>query len=170
MSTTEQTRPAATQPRHMRMLIGGDWVDGASGALLDVENPAKRTTVALIQRGGAEDVNRAVQAAEKAFAAWSKTAPRQRGRLLLRIAEALEARIEELARLVAEETGNALRTQARPEATLTADIFRYFGGLAGELKGEPFHSGTKCSATPNVSRWVWSARSFPGTPRFCWVR
>jgi betaine-aldehyde dehydrogenase len=61
--------------------------------------------------------------------------------MLLRIAEALEARIEEMARTIALETGNALRTQARPEATLAADIFRYFGGLAGELKGETIPLG-----------------------------
>jgi acyl-CoA reductase-like NAD-dependent aldehyde dehydrogenase len=141
MSITEQTRPATSQPRSARMLIDGAWVDSASGAVLTVENPARRTTVASIPRGTKEDVDRAVQAAHKAFPAWSKTPPRQRGRLLLRIAEAMEARIEELARIVAEETGNALRTQARPEATLTADIFRYFGGLAGELKGETIPLG-----------------------------
>jgi acyl-CoA reductase-like NAD-dependent aldehyde dehydrogenase len=141
MSITEQTRPAASQPRHARMLIDGDWVDAASGATLTVENPARRTPVAAIPRGGQEDVDRAVKAAQKAFPAWSKTPPRQRGRLLLRIAEALEARIEELARVIAEETGNAIRTQARGEATLTADIFRYFGGLAGELKGETIPLG-----------------------------
>ena len=60
----------------------------------------------------------------------------ERGKLLLRIAEAIEARVEELARTIALETGNALRTQARGEAKMTADIFRYFGGLASELKGE----------------------------------
>jgi acyl-CoA reductase-like NAD-dependent aldehyde dehydrogenase len=141
MSTTEQTRPATSQPRHARMLIGGAWVESASGATLMVENPARRTAIAAIPRGDKEDVDRAVQAAQQAFPAWSKTPPRQRGRLLLRIAEAMEARIEELARIIAEETGNALRTQARPEATLTADIFRYFGGLAGELKGETIPLG-----------------------------
>jgi betaine-aldehyde dehydrogenase len=142
MSTTEQTRPAVTsQPRPVRMLIDGAWVDSASGAVMTVENPARRTTIASIPRGAKEDVDRAVAAAHKAFPAWSKIPPRQRGRLLLRIAEAMEARIEELARIVAEETGNALRTQARPEATLTADIFRYFGGLAGELKGETIPLG-----------------------------
>jgi acyl-CoA reductase-like NAD-dependent aldehyde dehydrogenase len=141
MSITEQTRPATSQPRSARMLIDGAWVDSASGAVLTVENPARRTAVASIPRGTKEDVDRAVQAAHNAFPAWSKTPPRQRGRLLLRIAEAMEARIEELARIVAEETGNALRTQARPEATLTADIFRYFGGLAGELKGETIPLG-----------------------------
>jgi acyl-CoA reductase-like NAD-dependent aldehyde dehydrogenase len=142
MSTTEQTRPVVTsQPRLVRMLIDGAWADSASGAVLTVENPARRTTIASIPRGAKEDVDRAVQAADKAFPAWSKIPPRQRGRLLLRIAEAMEARIEEMARIIAEETGNALRTQARPEATLTADIFRYFGGLAGELKGETIPLG-----------------------------
>ena len=47
-----------------------------------------------------------------------------------------KAKTDEFARIIATETGNALRTQARGEAGLTADIFRYFGGLAGELKGE----------------------------------
>ncbi len=121
---------------HVQMLIDGARVDSASGAVLAVENPGRRTPIASIPRGTKEDVDRAVNAAHKAFPAWSKIPPRQRGRLLLHIAEAVEARIEELARIIAEETGNALRTQARPEATLTADVFRYFGGLAGELKGE----------------------------------
>src|ERR1700677_2123499 len=141
MSITEQTRPATSQLRHARMLIDGAWVDSASGVTLTVENPGRRTPVASIPAGAAEDVDRAVKAAQKAFPAWSKMPPRQRGRLLLRIAEALESRIEEMARIIAEETGNALRTQARGEATLTADIFRYFGGLAGELKGETIPLG-----------------------------
>ena len=132
MTSTELTRSKGTdQQRHAQMLINGRWVDGASGEVLAVENPAKRSTIASVPRGRAEDVDRAVVAAENAFPNWRNVPPRQRGRLLLRIAEALEARIEELARVIAEETGNALRTQARPEATLSADIFRYFGGLAG---------------------------------------
>jgi acyl-CoA reductase-like NAD-dependent aldehyde dehydrogenase len=132
MSLSTQTRPKpGSELRHVRMLIDGDWVDSASGAVLTVENPARRSRVASIPRGDKEDVDRAVQAAHKAIPDWRKIPPRQRGRLLLKIAEAMEARIDELARIIAEETGNALRTQARPEATLTADIFRYFGGLAG---------------------------------------
>jgi acyl-CoA reductase-like NAD-dependent aldehyde dehydrogenase len=142
MPVAEQTRPATTAAlRRAQMLIDGGWVDSASGAMLDVENPANRQVVAQIPRGGAADVERAVQAAARAFVAWSKVPPRDRGRLLLRIADAMEARSEELARLIALETGNALRTQARPEARLTADIFRYFGGLAGELKGETIPLG-----------------------------
>ena len=142
MSVIEQFRTApASSQQSAKMLIGGAWVGSLSGATLSVENPAKRTPIADIPRGNAADVDVVVQAATKAFAEWSKVPPRQRGRLLLRIAEALEARIEEMARLIALETGNALRTQARGEATLTADIFRYFGGLAGELKGETIPLG-----------------------------
>ena len=112
-----------------------------SGKALTVENPAKRTIIASVPRGDAADVNGAVEAAVRAFPAWSKMAARDRGRLLLRIADALEERSEELARTIALETGNALRTQARSEAQLAADIFRYFGGLAGELKGETIPLG-----------------------------
>lgn len=140
MPVSEQTRAVASL-RKAQMLIGGSWVDSEAGETLDVENPAKRQKIAEIPRGRAVDVNLAVQAAARAFPSWSKVAPRDRGRLLLRIAEALEARSEELGRLIALETGNALRTQARPEARLSADIFRYFGGLASELKGETIPLG-----------------------------
>jgi betaine-aldehyde dehydrogenase len=142
MSITEQVRPAAdTTLRHVRMLIDGARVDSASGQTLVVENPGRRTPIATVPKGGKADVDRAVNAAHRAFPAWSKIPPRQRGRMLLRIAEAMESHIEDFARAIAEETGNAIRTQARGEATLTADIFRYFGGLAGELKGETIPLG-----------------------------
>jgi acyl-CoA reductase-like NAD-dependent aldehyde dehydrogenase len=134
-------REAASEMRRARMLIGGDWVESASGRVLPVENPARRQVIAEIPRGEAADVDRAVAAAAAAFPRWAKVAPRDRGRILLRIAEALETRAEEMARTIALETGNALRTQARPEARLAADIFRYFGGLGGELKGETIPFG-----------------------------
>ena len=124
-----------------RMLLDGDFVDSASGETIPVQNPANRGVFAHVPRAGAEDVDRAVKAAEGAFAAWRDVPPRERGRMLLRIADAVEARTEDFARTIATETGNALRTQARPEAALTADIFRYFGGLAGELKGETLPLG-----------------------------
>jgi acyl-CoA reductase-like NAD-dependent aldehyde dehydrogenase len=141
MATSEATKQSQTPVRQARMLIGDDWVRSVAGETLAVENPARRETIALIPRGRAEDVERAVAAAAAAFPAWSRVAPRERGRLLLKVAEAIEARVEELARTIALETGNALRTQARPEARLTADIFRYFGGLGGELKGETIPLG-----------------------------
>jgi betaine-aldehyde dehydrogenase len=142
MSVIENIRSQAKADlRKVRMLIDGSWVDSLSGVTLTVENPAKRKPIATIPRGDAADVNGAVEAAVRAFPAWSKVAPRDRGRLLLRIADKVETQAEDLARTIALETGNSLRTQARGEARLAADIFRYFGGLAGELKGETIPLG-----------------------------
>ena len=124
-----------------RMLLGGDFVDSASGETIAVQNPANCGVFAHVPRAGAEDVDRAVNAASGAFAGWRDAPPRERGRRLLRIADAVEAKTEALARTIAAETGNALRTQARPEAALTADVFRYFGGLASEIKGETLPLG-----------------------------
>ncbi|MEK9719731.1 MAG: aldehyde dehydrogenase family protein [Quisquiliibacterium sp.] len=124
-----------------KMLVGGDWVDAKSGQTLPVENPANREVFGAIPRGAATDVEIAVKAANDAFAAWSRVAPRERGALLMRIADRLAERQEELAQMIARETGNALRTQARGEAAGTVDIFRYFAGIAGELKGQTIPLG-----------------------------
>jgi acyl-CoA reductase-like NAD-dependent aldehyde dehydrogenase len=145
MSTATETKPQsstlASTLSSKGMLIGGQWVESASGARLAVENPARRAPIAEVPRANAADVERAVAAGTRAYADWRKVVPRERGKALLRIAEALQARSEELARTIALETGNALRTQARGEANITADIFRYFGGLASELKGETLPLG-----------------------------
>jgi acyl-CoA reductase-like NAD-dependent aldehyde dehydrogenase len=124
-----------------RMLIGGEWREAVSGQTIVVENPGRKEPIGEVPRGGAEDVDLAVQAAGAAFPAWARVPPRERGRACLAIAEALEAREEELAQLIASETGNAIRTQARGEAKWAADVFRYFGGLAGELKGKTIPIG-----------------------------
>jgi acyl-CoA reductase-like NAD-dependent aldehyde dehydrogenase len=118
------------------MLIGGEWVKSEGGQCLTIENPATRRVLAQVPRATASDVDHAVQVAARAFIEWRRELPRERGKCLLRIADALEAQSERLARLVASETGNALRLQSRPEVQTTIDIFRYFGGLASELKGE----------------------------------
>ncbi|HEX6006684.1 MAG TPA: aldehyde dehydrogenase family protein [Burkholderiales bacterium] len=118
------------------MLVDGKWVGSAEGHLIGIENPANHAVVAEVPRGGAEDVDRAVHAAARAFDTWKAIAPRERGKLLWKIADAMEAASEPLARLLATETGNAIRTQSRPEIRTAIDVFRYFGGLAGETKGE----------------------------------
>jgi acyl-CoA reductase-like NAD-dependent aldehyde dehydrogenase len=139
--TTTQSNPQDHSVSPKGMLIGGQWVESASSARITVENPAKRKPVAEVPRGNAADVERAVAAATRAYADWRKVPPRERGKALLRIAEALQARAEDIARTISLETGNALRTQARGEANMTADIFRYFGGLGSELKGETIPLG-----------------------------
>jgi acyl-CoA reductase-like NAD-dependent aldehyde dehydrogenase len=141
MTTATKARGGKVALRQAQMLIGGKLVDSAAGEVLAVEDPAHRAPIAEVPRGRAEDVDRAVKAAAQAFPAWSRTPPRDRGRILARIADALEARVEELARTIALETGNAIRTQSRPEAKGTVDILRYFGGLGGELKGDTIPLG-----------------------------
>jgi len=118
-----------------QLLINGNWEHGCSGEVIAVECPANKKIICSVPRGNSEDVDKAVNAAESAFSSWSRMSASDRGRFLLRIADAIESRAEELARLVAHETGNAIRTQSRPEAYGCAAIFRYFGGLSNELKG-----------------------------------
>lgn len=119
-----------------QMLIGNQWTDALCGDTIDVENPGRREIIGSVPRGRREDVDAAVVAAKAAFEQWRKVPARERGKLLLAIAAALESQLDSLAQTIARETGNAIRTQARPEATAAADIFRFFGGLASELKGE----------------------------------
>src|SRR2546426_8746453 len=135
-ATTERDPTRAAVQREP-MLIDGQWSEAADGRFLPVTNPAVRESViAEVPRASEADVDRAVRAAAKAFESWRVTAPRERGRLMLRIADDLETRLEEFARLLATETGNAIRTIARPEVKSVIDLFRYYGGLPGELKGE----------------------------------
>jgi betaine-aldehyde dehydrogenase len=124
------------QPTRAQMLIDGKPADAQDGRVIDVENPANKSVIAQVPRGDEADVERAVAAAARVFETWRNVPPRDRGRLLLKIADAVEADVESIARTVALETGNAIRTQARPELKGTAEVFRYFGGLASEAKGE----------------------------------
>ena len=124
------------------MLINGQWVESSDGEFIPVENPGRKgSIVGEIPRAKAADVDRAVRAAARAFEEWRRVSPRERGRLMIEIGEAIEVRANEIARIIALETGNAIRTQSRPEAMLTADIFRYFGGVASEIKGETIPLG-----------------------------
>jgi betaine-aldehyde dehydrogenase len=118
------------------MLVGGKWEPSTDGRFLEVQNPANRSVIAEVPRAGPADVDRAVRGAAEAFESWKRVAPRERGKMLSRIADAMETQVEAIARLIATETGNAIRTQSRPEAKGAAELFRYFGGVASELKGE----------------------------------
>ena len=145
---------AIAEAAREKMLIAGEWVESADRRTFDVDTPAKRgQVIAQVPRATEADVDRAVRAAHAAFPAWRAMAPRERGRVLSRIADDLEAAIEELARLLASETGNAIRTQARPEARTTADLFRYFGGLGGELKGETIPLGENMFSYTRREPW-----------------
>lgn len=119
-----------------KMLIDGKWIDSADGDCIDIENPGNKTVFARVPRARAADVDLAVAAAKRAFRRWSRTAAGDRGRMLYAIADELERRQEDLARLISSENGNALRTQSRGEAAQVPEIFRYVAGLSREIKGK----------------------------------
>ncbi|MBP2411942.1 aldehyde dehydrogenase (NAD+) [Arthrobacter stackebrandtii] len=124
------------------MWIGGEPVESLGGQWHDVHNPARRESViARVPAGTVEDVDRAVAAARAAFPAWRAQHFTARALALNAIADELESRIEEFAHLTALDTGNALRTQARPEATSLVAMFRYFAGAAAEVKGVTLPAG-----------------------------
>lgn len=116
--------------------IGGRFVPAQSGRTFAVVNPATGIEVARAAEGDAADVDAAVQDAHRAQKAWAKTPARKRGALVYQCAALIRTHQDELARLIALETGKALRTESRVEAGVVADIFEFFGGLGGELKGE----------------------------------
>jgi 1-pyrroline dehydrogenase len=112
-----------------KQLIGGVSVDSASGETLDIENPANGQVIAKVPASSAEDVDRAVDAAEKAFETWKTTTPQDRSLLLLKIADSLEARADELGRLESANAGKPVGA-AIDEMTVCVDLFRFFAGAA----------------------------------------
>ncbi|NKC29282.1 aldehyde dehydrogenase family protein [Falsiroseomonas selenitidurans] len=117
-------------------LIEGRLVPARSGKTFPVVNPATGEQVAEAAEGDAADVDAAVQSAARAQKAWAKVPARKRGALVHACAAAIRAHVDELGLLIALETGKALRTESRVEAGVVADVFEFFGGLGGELKGE----------------------------------
>ena len=122
-------------------LIDGAWVTPAAGATLDVTNPCRSSVITTIGAADRQDVAAAVAAAKAAFPAWRRLASRSRGALLMELANRVAAHSEEIARILAAETGNALRTQSRPEVMSTVEVLRYYGGTVAEQKGETLPLG-----------------------------
>ncbi|MSP92064.1 MAG: aldehyde dehydrogenase family protein [Myxococcales bacterium] len=137
-TTLDVTLDPRALARHLsgHHLIAGRLQAAHAGATFPIHNPASLEEVGNAAAGDATDVDRAVQAAHEAFAAWSQRPARERGKLVQACAAVLGSHAEELARLVALETGKAIRTESRIEAGVLADVFTYYGGLASELKGE----------------------------------
>jgi len=119
-----------------RHFIGGAYVPGLAGKSFAVVNPATGAEVGQAAEGDARDVDAAVANAARAQQDWARMPARKRGALVHQCAALLKEHQEELARLIALETGKALRTESRVEAGVVADVFEFFGGLGSELKGE----------------------------------
>jgi len=118
-----------------QQFIGGEWVDSASGETLDVENPADGKVIARVQASAADDVDRAAQAAATAFETWQHTTPGERSGMLLKLADALEARADELGRLESKNAGKPVGA-AIDEIPVVVDNLRFFAGAARVMEGK----------------------------------
>ena len=118
-----------------QLFIDGKFVDAKSGETLTSVNPHDNTAIAEVSMAGRADVDAAVAAAHAAFPAWSHASASDRGRILLRLADLIEANAEELARLESLDTGHPLRDSRALDVPRTALCFRYFGGMADKVEG-----------------------------------
>jgi aldehyde dehydrogenase (NAD+)/betaine-aldehyde dehydrogenase len=118
-----------------QLFIGGQFVDALDGGTVEVLNPHDGTLLAEVAQARAADVDRAVDAASDAFPAWAARSAAERGRLLGRLADAIEDHAEELARLESTDTGHPLKDTTILDVPRTAATFRYFAGMADKVEG-----------------------------------
>ena len=120
-----------------RMLIDGNWVEAGDGKSFKSLNPATGEAWCEIPEATAEDVNRAVEAAHRAFSEgpWARMLPSERGRLLRRLADLLAAKSEELGRIETVDTGKMLK-ETRWQAKYIAEFYHFYAGAADKLHGE----------------------------------
>ena len=117
-------------PTHLQHFINGEFVDSANGATFDVQEPVTNENYATVASAQPEDVDRAVAAAKDAFqnGPWPTMLPRERSRVLHKIADIVESRDEELALLESYDSGLPI-TQAKGQARRAAENFRFFADL-----------------------------------------
>ncbi|HEX9793708.1 MAG TPA: aldehyde dehydrogenase family protein [Planctomycetota bacterium] len=120
-----------------RHFLGGEWVDPASGATTPTVDPSTEEPHGEIAAGDERDVDRAVQAAQAAFAdpAWRRMTPSKRGRILWRMAELIDHNRDNLALLETRDSGKTLFDSSKIEIPMVAEIFRYYAGWANKIEG-----------------------------------
>ena len=122
----------------LKMVIGGQAVDAADGGTFEIVNPATGGVIATAPLGGKADVDRAVDAAQRAFEdpkGWSTWAASKRGRTLARFAAVINDHVEELAWLETRNTGKPI-TSARGETIGASLVFDYYAGAANKIFGQ----------------------------------
>lgn len=127
---------ALKYPIRHQLFIDGRFVDAESGETLPTLNPHDNTPIVNVAMAGKADVDKAVQAAQRAFTGWSSMAAMERGRILLRLADLIDSYAEELAWLESLDTGHPIRDSRGLDVPRTAANFRYFGGMADKLQGD----------------------------------
>ena len=123
--------------RKHQQFIDGNWAAGASGEDFAVVDPATEKEIARVSRGNEEDVNRAVKAARKAFdqGPWSTMSVSERGRLIWKLGDLLEANLDEFADLESIDNGKPRAVAAVADVPLSVDMFRYMAGWATKIEG-----------------------------------
>ena len=126
-----------TSLKKYQMYIDGQWVNSESEKSFESYNPATEEPWAIIPEAGVNDVDRAVQAAHRAFTEgpWSKMTATERGKLLRRLAEVLNEHSETLGRAETKDTGKLLK-ETQWQARYIADYFQYYAGLADKVHGD----------------------------------
>ena len=140
MATTPALNPATgTHPIELRKqygnYIGGRWVAPTAGRYFDNITPVTGEVLCQIARSDAADVERALDAAHAARAAWGRTSTTERGRMLERIAQRIEDHMELLATVETWDNGKPIRETMAADMPLAADHFRYFGGVIRAQEG-----------------------------------
>jgi 1-pyrroline dehydrogenase len=115
-------------------LVGGEFVDAADGGTAEIINPATGETIAEVPQGTEADVDRAVEAAKKAWPEWKETTPQERSEILLKLADLIDEHTEELAEIESRNVGKPLAA-ARDEMPVCSDNLRFFAGAARVLEG-----------------------------------
>ena len=118
----------------MKMFVDGEFVDSHTGATFDVFDPASRERIESVPKGDREDVRRAVDVAERAYAKWSERPTGERSRLLFKISELVRREAEELAKSLTNEQGKPLG-EAKSEVNSFANTCEYYAGLTGRVRG-----------------------------------
>ena len=119
-----------------QMFIGGEWVNSSTGETRDIISPHTGAVIATVQEGSAEDANRAVAAAKKAFdETWFDSTPKDRQLALLKLADAIEANAEEIVKIESENAGKPADVTMSEEIPPIVDNLRFFAGAARTLEG-----------------------------------
>ena len=119
-----------------KLYIDGEWVTPAGSETIDVINPATEDVIGRIPQGTHREVDAAVAAARRAFEPWSRTSPALRGSFLQRIRDALEARADELGRVITAEVGMPLKLSARIQVGLPVANIGHYAKLAATFRYE----------------------------------
>ncbi len=129
---------AAWLAKPKQNLIGGKWVPAVSGKNFEVFNPANDSVIAHAAEGEAEDINRAVRAARRAFDSgpWRRLTPSERGKLVWRIGDLILQHADELAELESLDNGKARAVARVADVPLAADLFHYMAGWATKIEGQ----------------------------------